>query len=122
MGSEVEFTCRLERAGHRAWHIPSAAVGHIIRPHQVERDWIVKRAYRLGRHMFHQEAGALPPEAKLLRGAPRWKYKMLAAEWVKKVLATLRRDFDQRFLAEWEISFLQGYLSEAATSTRTHAS
>ena len=118
MGSEVEFTTRMERLGHRAWHVPSATVGHIIRAHQLERDWIVRRAYRLGRHMFHQEAALLPSDVKLLRGAPSWKYRLLAGEWLKKVTATVRGDFDKRFLADWEISFLRGYLREAASSRR----
>jgi L-malate glycosyltransferase len=117
MGSEVEFTCRLERLGHSAWFVSDARVGHIIRPHQVERGWIIQRAYRLGRHMFHQERGSFAKASNLFRGAPRWKYRRLLAERWKALSSVISRDADQKFRADWEVSFLRGYLDEA----RRHA-
>lgn len=114
MGSEVEFTARLERAGHRTWFIERARVGHVIRPQQLEREWIVQRAFRLGRHMLHQERptfGSTP----LLRGAPRWKYRLLMVQLLKALKARALCDADEKFLSDWEISFLRGYLSEAAS-------
>lgn len=116
MGSEVEFTCRLENQGYKAWFDGQAAVGHIIRPNQIEREWIIQRAYRLGRHMFHQEMDLVPQGTAMFRGAPRWKYRRLVSEYFKLAKATLEGNFDNRFLAEWEISFLGGYLAEAKTT------
>lgn len=113
MGSEVEFTCRVEKAGHSAWFAANARVGHIIRPKQIERQWIIDRAFRLGRHMFHRELESLKPGTPMLRGAPRWKFRLLLREHVSRMLALLTGNSDRRFLADWEISFLKGYLSEA---------
>jgi L-malate glycosyltransferase len=114
MGSEVEFTCRVERLGHRAWFAASAKVGHLIRPHQIERKWIVQRGYRLGRHMFHQERELFAGARGLLRGAPRWKYRRLLGEYWNSAVARVGGNFDRQFKADWEISFLRGYLAEAA--------
>lgn len=54
MGSETELLLRLEHAGHRAWFVAEAVVGHQVRPEQMERDWVLGRAYRhgfgVGRH------------------------------------------------------------------------
>ena len=49
MGSETEFTMRVERTGRRCWHFHASPVGHIIRPHQFKREWLLQRAYNLGR-------------------------------------------------------------------------
>lgn len=114
MGSEVEFSGRLAQAGHRAYWVPGAAVGHIIREQQLERDWIIQRAFRLGRHMFHQERGQIPPETVMWRGAPRWRYGQLVRQKLRSLWGKACRDFDASFLADWELSFLRGYLSEAA--------
>jgi L-malate glycosyltransferase len=114
MGSEVELTGRLEGEGRRTWFHESARVGHIIRPHQLEREWIVQRAFRLGRHMFHQERpefGSTP----LLRGAPRWKYRLLLRQLLRGFSARVFFNADERFLSDWEIAFLRGYLTEAAS-------
>ncbi len=117
MGSEVEFTCRLERLGHSAWFVPDARVGHIIRPHQVERSWVIQRAYRLGRHMFHQERDSFAGASDLFRGAPRWKYRRFLVERWKALRGAVTRDFDQKFRADWEVSFLRGYLDEARSQS-----
>lgn len=114
MGSEVEFTCRLERAGYRAWFCAEARVGHLIREPQMEADWIIQRAYRLGRHMYHQERHEIAPGTPMWRGAPRWRYGQWLRQWLRARWGHLRGDFDQSFLADWELSFLRGYLGEAA--------
>ena len=114
MGSEVEFTRRLERNGHRAWFCEDAVVGHIIRENQVTQEWIIERAYRFGRYMFRHERPGLGSEAKLFRGAPRWKYRLLFAGVGRYLKAQLLGDRDGQFAAGWDISVLRGYLYEAA--------
>jgi glucosyl-dolichyl phosphate glucuronosyltransferase len=49
MGSDTEFTVRLERAGFRAWFVGDAVVRHIIRPEQVTEEWLIQRGFRHGR-------------------------------------------------------------------------
>lgn len=113
MGSEVEFTCRIEKLGHQAWFVPDAIVGHIIRPGQLEREWIIQRAYRLGRHMYHQEAPSFANDPSLVWGVPRWKYRLLLSAYAVSMAGTLQRNFDKKFKGDWEKSFYKGYLSEA---------
>ena len=114
MGSEVEFTCRLERNGHRSWFSEAAVVGHIIRESQLTRDWIIGRAFRFGRDMFRQESERFGREVKLFRGAPRWKYRLLLSGAGRYLKARLAGNRDEQFEASWDISFLRGYLYEAA--------
>ena len=114
MGSEVEFTCRLKRHGCQAWFAGEVSVGHIIRSHQIERNWIIQRGYRLGRHMFHQERREMDSNVSLWRGAPRWKYRQLASAYGQALVARLLRRQDALFRADWEISFLKGYIKEAS--------
>lgn len=71
MGGETEFLRRVEAAGNTGWFVPEAVVGHIIRPEQIEEDWILQRAYRYGvgegRHYVarhagpHGASGGVPP-------------------------------------------------------------
>lgn len=113
MGSETEFTSRLKKDGYKAWFSDTAKVGHIIRENQIQREWIIQRGYRLGRHMFHQEAPEFGDNTPMWRGAPRWKYRRLLDARLMKLKAAITRNTDQAFKADWEISFLKGYLFEA---------
>jgi len=121
MGSEVELTRRLERNGHRAWFCEDAVVGHIIRENQLSRDWIIQRAYRFGRFRFLQECTGFGRDTKMFRGAPRWKYRLLADAMGRYARASLRRNRDRQFEARWDIAYLKGYLYEAAHRSRTSA-
>lgn len=121
MGSEVEFTRRLERDGHRAWFCEDAVVGHIIRESQLQRDWIIQRAFRFGRFRFREECMGFGRNAKLFRGAPRWKYRLLLSGAGRYVKALLSGDRDRQFEASWDVAFLRGYLHEAAQRPRPPA-
>ncbi len=116
MGSELEFTTRLSGLGHRSWFVPAATVGHLIRPHQLQPDWIIGRAYRLGRHMFHQEQGQIDPTVARFRGAPRWLWRKYLRQQLRAAWGRVRGDFDTRFSADWELSFLRGYFAEASAA------
>ena len=65
MGGETEFLRRVEAAGYAGWFVPEAVVGHIIRPEQLDEDWILQRAYRYGIGEGSQYAG--PPHRLRLR-------------------------------------------------------
>lgn len=110
MGSETEFTRRLGAQGQLAWFCETARVSHHIRPHQLQRGWILERAYRYGRGTRRQEAR--PPVPHLL-GVPRWMLSRFCAEAVHWVRALARADADARFAHAWELSYLRGYLSQA---------
>lgn len=48
-GSEVEFTRRAAKNGHKCWHSRSSVVGHIVRAHQLTPEWLLQRAYNQAR-------------------------------------------------------------------------
>lgn len=84
MGSETELLRRLQARGHRGWFEAAARVRHIVRPEQMQEEWILARAYRYGvgegaNHAPGQVAGRVAigglPAALLLRVAA---YRMAA--------------------------------------------
>ena len=89
MGSETEFTTRLERHGHRATFVADALVEHLIRPHQLEEAWILARAYRhgLGQQRTVSGPGRRRPSLGLWRAKLLVRYAWLsllrpAAPWL----------------------------------------
>lgn len=105
MGSETEFTSRLERAGHRAWFAADAVVAHVVRPEQLTEAWVLGRAYRHGRGFYRYRA---PPAARFgrLRGAPvemalRRAAYGAAARVARRAMAPSCRRFWWIWKAEW---------------------
>ena len=111
MGSETEFTTRVYEQGFRSWFCNAALVKHIIRENQLDREWVLSRAYRNGRGWWHQQPkrGFTVP---CIAGLPRCRFRVLAGEYGRLLLATLRRDSVAGFRAHWQIRFLKGYLTE----------
>lgn len=56
MGGETEFIARMARQGYKLWYCPQSVVYHIIRPYQMDQDWILKRAIRMGRGKYRMWA------------------------------------------------------------------
>lgn len=107
MGSETEFTQRLERRGHRAWFARKAVVRHLVRPEQMEQRWVIGRAYRCGlgaarvepAYRERMREGAMPPG---LVGR-RLAYGSAAAA-ARRLLPPGRL----RFWLEWQDSLVRG--------------
>lgn len=55
MGSESEFCDRADREGLKFWFNSKAIVTHIIRPHQMSREFIKARAFRHGCGIAYRE-------------------------------------------------------------------
>ena len=55
MGSETEFCRSAESHGYKAYFCENPKVRHIVRPHQIEKDFWRKRAYRHGLGFGMQE-------------------------------------------------------------------
>ena len=117
MGGEVEFLHRIARQGHRAWFVGNATVGHIIRPHQLERSWILERAHRLGKYMYHSDKTRL---ASLAKAMVYWKRARMSVEQAARWLGTLAKSEGMTFSAEWRLAFLEGYRAEATKSRGAH--
>lgn len=113
MGSETSFNETLGKLGHQAWHCAAASVEHIIRPRQLEQQWVLERAYKFGRGQYLKERSSWPAGMPLLCGVPRWKWRKLLAQHGRRWLALLRGDQREQFKAQWEIRYLQGYMFQA---------
>jgi glycosyltransferase involved in cell wall biosynthesis len=49
MGSETDLILRLREIGHQAVFLPAALVRHVIEIGQLDRSWLIHRAFRQGR-------------------------------------------------------------------------
>lgn len=113
MGSETEFNLRASAAGHRCGFEPDAVVSHIIREKQMERSWVLARAYRYGRNVWNQEQSSPPsPAPPSLLGVARWRLrKYLDHRW-SSLTHHLRGQPEQAFKDDWELNFLRGYFAQ----------
>ncbi len=113
MGSESEFLERLSAAGYRSWFCGECAVQHMIRPWQLETEWIVGRAFRYGRFRYDHGERKLWGDVPMWRGLPRWMWRRYLAN-----LASMRwlrwcgREWDY-FRVAWEAEYFKGLLHEA---------
>lgn len=111
MGSETSLTRRLAAAGQRCFHVPEAVVTHLIRPGQMTREWIVRRAFRAGRGK-----GVLAQEiepSRALAGVPRYFLRQAAEAALRFAAAKLRSDARGAFRAAWEWNYALGCISGA---------
>lgn len=111
MGSETEFTIRVAEHGFGSWFTNEAVVKHIIREYQTDPGWVIGRAYRFGRNQWNQ-VGGTETGAKVA-GIPRWRFSRYGVECLRYLKARASGDNNSAFQARWEISFLNGYLSQA---------
>ncbi|MEM6974018.1 MAG: glycosyltransferase [Pseudomonadota bacterium] len=107
MGSEAEFLRRIERAGYRGRFVPGAVVGHMVRPHQMERAWVTERARRagLGSDACLTQARKLP-----LIQLPAWPViGLMRARWAL-LAAGLRRDEVAGLRARMSVNWHSGVI------------
>lgn len=108
MGSETEFTVRLERAGHSAWFVADAVVEHMVRPEQMAEEWVLSRAYRHGRGVYRYTA---PPRARFasVRGVPvEMALRRAAYGTAASVARRALRPSARRFWWMWKAEWLRG--------------
>lgn len=60
MGGEGDFLRRLAARGHRYVYVPDARVEHVVRPEQVEPDWLLRRANKKGRGQVYLPSDKKP--------------------------------------------------------------
>jgi len=97
-GDETEFLERIARSGFRCWHCKSAVVAHIIRKHQMTKQWLLRRAIPIGRAEFKRDfAGQdLPPA---LLGMPRYIIRKILVQAFRVGRVSLSRN-SKRILRE----------------------
>lgn len=117
MGSETEFTCRVAAEGFNCWFLREAVVGHQIRVNQMEREWIVKRAFRFGKAKYHREKKLEGPS---FRNVPRWRYGAMVYSSVSSLRSALFNNHSEKFKADWDREYHRGYISAAWSEFNGH--
>jgi len=56
-GDETEFLQRIGRSGFHCWHCKDMVVAHIIRKHQMTKQWLLRRAVSIGQAEFKRDFG-----------------------------------------------------------------
>jgi glycosyltransferase involved in cell wall biosynthesis len=113
MGSETEFILRIERQGHKAWHVQRAIVEHFVREEQLKESWVLERAVRWGRGRFRMSRNV-----KLWMGIPRHLFRDIPKEAI--LVAAARACFRRRalFQSHWRLNVLLGMASESRSMIR----
>jgi glycosyltransferase involved in cell wall biosynthesis len=105
-GSETELLLRLQQRGEEIVYVPGSTVEHVIRPEQLDVDWLFGRSYRLGRCLV--ALGFVQREAgPRVAGVPLTVWLRLAKEWAYHRLHG-RGDDRHRFLGGLDYHFLRG--------------
>jgi L-malate glycosyltransferase len=117
-GGEAEFTRRLAKAGHKAWHCYEAVVEHIIEPRQMTEEWILERARRYGRGQYRLDERPDRTLVVPLLGIPARLAFSLARSAIRLGLTRVRRNREALFRARWTWNCLLGKVSEARLEQR----
>jgi GT2 family glycosyltransferase len=112
MGSETEFTMRLERQGFRCAHSPLPAVEHQIMAASMTKEWVLRRAFRFGREQRLQQIAVGGAGDTRLFGYPRWIVRQWAEQHLRLMWARFGGTEAERFRLRWHISLLRGALAE----------
>ncbi|MEW6116837.1 MAG: glycosyltransferase family 2 protein [Nitrospirota bacterium] len=83
MGSETEFTVRLEKEGFRSVYLPGSLVFHQIRPEQLKAKWLYGRSFRDGRQKALWYGR---PDVPSVFGVPRYMIRQLIEARIKRLL------------------------------------
>lgn len=113
MGGETEFISRLDRQGHKGWHVPSAVVEHFIRKEQLEKAWVMKRAIRFGRGAYRSSQGIVPNPSRVQHGIPKSLLWKMVKEGLFLAAATASFKRAATFRSHWRFNFLRGQAIEA---------
>jgi GT2 family glycosyltransferase len=113
MGSETEFVLRMQRQGHKAWHVHQAVVQHCIRDFQMEQSWVLKRAIRFGRGRARLQVETEPYPI----GFPFYLVPRVCKRWLRIAMARLSFQERDLFTARWELNCLLGQIMEMRNLT-----
>jgi glycosyltransferase involved in cell wall biosynthesis len=116
-GSETQLLLRLRDAGYSAWHCKNAVVQHIIKPSQMNQEWILRRAIRYGRGQYRLGAHAFMRGASFM-GIPYWQMLRILKRIFITAKAKMGKDKEKLFKLRWELNFEVGRAIEAHYSFR----
>jgi glycosyltransferase involved in cell wall biosynthesis len=112
MGEDTDFVQRLGLAGFRAWHCKRAVVAHMIRKSQMNKKWVLGRAFPSGRVSYWREFRESPTFPALLMGMPRYMLREILEQTIRLGHATLSQGSDAAFKERWQLQYLVGRLVE----------
>lgn len=118
MGNETDFIERLRRAGHKAWWIQAAAVEHIVRPEQITKNWMLRRATLAGRGEYRLGVTSEGPP-RLIAGLPQWVIRTSVEQLWRIAASWIRRNEQDSFVARWYLNYFVGMLIEARRMRKT---
>ena len=118
MGSGSEFHVRLMKAGFTAWYCKRAVVEHIVRKPQMDKDWVLGRAFRYGRGQYRQEIKDELKSPRFVFGVPRFILREIVTQALRVAKAKLSRDDGKLFTERWNLNFLIGQAYEARSVHR----
>lgn len=111
MGSETEFVTRLYEAGHRCYFNPNATVRHIIRENQLDKRWVLKRAFKAGRgNRFARRFNVNNSLFLRCLGIERWKFRQLVESFLAVIIFRIFFKSDKSFPHEWRFCFISGQI------------
>ncbi len=112
MGEDTDFVQRLGLAGFRAWHCKRAVVAHVIRRRQMKKEWVLRRAFPLGRADYRRELIDSPTSPALLLGMPRYMVREILEQIIRLGRAKISQDADRVFSERWQLHYLVGRMIE----------
>lgn len=113
MGSESELLYRLEAIGTQFWICNDIIVGHVIRPHQFDRNWVLGRAYRFGRGQYRIHESKKAPNPRRVFGVPGYLCTNIVILLGKLTINILRQNHDEAFRSRWHLNLALGQAHEA---------
>jgi glycosyltransferase involved in cell wall biosynthesis len=111
-GSEGEFTWRVGKLGHRCWHSQNSVVGHIIRRHQIEPEWLLQRAYNLTRGWRRLHKPDKPQEIAAVADRDSRKTREIIEAQLRLLRAFFGGSFEEQFKARLRLQALKGDMAE----------
>lgn len=118
MGEDTDFVQRLGLAGYRAWHCKRAAVAHMIRKTQMNKQWVLRRAFPSGRVSYWREFRESPNFPALMLGVPRYMIREILSQAIRLVRVKLSQDAATAFRERWQLHYLLGRAVEGRNMMR----
>jgi GT2 family glycosyltransferase len=107
-GSEFELMMRMQRRGERFVHVPDAGVKHVLSAGQIETEWLLRRAERIGRGSARIKGKRVP---KSLVGWIPLFFRLQRAQWV--AYRARNQDDEERFERMQRVHYWRGYIAES---------
>jgi hypothetical protein len=112
-GSESAFNMMLQRHGYRFYFSNSVVVQHQIRPEQLTKKWLKRRAYIFGKgRVIWEQISAEGTQVRKIGIFPRWYAKSLMKSHIDYVTSWFSGDKATRTRAVWNAMIVYGMIMQ----------